>query len=92
MDMKIASIQYFDFAIAQIPFENADEVILIALKNMYSLIYYYIPTRFVLEKKKVVFDALLNLFASPNIKNNTKNIILDNIFEFLSDNSHLALA
>ena len=60
--------------------------------NLSSLIYYYIPTNQILEKKKVMFDILLGLLAKPEIDENTKVPIVDSLFAFLSDIEHLKLA
>jgi len=60
--------------------------------NLSALVSYYIPTRFVLEKKKAMFDVLIGLLANPQIENTTKIPIVDNLFGFLSDIEHLNLA
>jgi hypothetical protein len=57
--------------------------------NLSALVSYYIPTRFVLEKKKAMFDVLIGLLANPHIEGPTKIPIVDNLFGFLSDIDHL---
>lgn len=92
MDRKMSSLQYLDFVIRQIPFETVDQIIQSALMNLSSLVSYYIPTRFVLEKKKAMFDVLIGLLANPHIEQTTKIPIVDNLFGFLSDIGHITLA
>jgi hypothetical protein len=92
MDRKMSSLQYLDFVIRQIPYESVDQIIQSALMNLSALVSYYIPTRFVLEKKKAMFDVLIGLLANPQIENTTKIPIVDNLFGFLSDLDHLNLA
>lgn len=60
--------------------------------NLSALVSYYIPTRFVLQKKKVMFETLLNLLANEHIEQTTKIPIVDNLFGFLSDVDHIKLA
>ena len=60
--------------------------------NLSALVSYYIPTQYVIEKRKVMFNVLLGLLANPYIDNSTKIPIVDNLFAFLSDLEHLNLA
>ncbi len=60
--------------------------------NLSALVSYYIPTQYVIEKRKVMFNVLLGLLANPHIDNSTKIPIVDNLFAFLSDLEHLNLA
>jgi hypothetical protein len=92
MDKKMSSLRYLDFVVKQIPYETVDQIIQNALMNLSGLVAYYIPTHHVFEKKKVLFDTLLNLLASEHIDPNTKIPIVDNLFGFLSDIEHLNLA
>ena len=92
MDRKMSSLQYLDFVLKQIPFERVDQIIQVALMNLSALVAYYIPTQFVAEKKKAMFETLLNLLVSEHIEQTTKIPIVDNLFGFLSDIAHLQLA
>lgn len=92
MDRKMSSLQYLDFVLKQIPYERVDQIIQVALMNLSALVAYYIPTQFVAEKRKAMFETLLNLLASDHIEKTTKIPIVDNLFGFLSDISHLQLA
>ena len=92
MDRKMSSIQYFDFVIKQIPYESVDQIIQVALINLSALVSYYIPPQHVFEKKKIMFETLLNLLANESIEQTTKIPIVDNLFGFLSDIEHLKLA
>ena len=92
MDRKMSSVQYFDFVVKQIPYESVDQIIQVALMNLSALVSYYIPHQHVLEKKKIMFETLLNLLANESIEQTTKIPIVDNLFGFLSDLEHLQLA
>jgi hypothetical protein len=92
MDKKMSSLQYFDFVSKQIPYENVDQIIQVALMNLSALVSYYIPISHVIEKKKIMFDTLLGLLANEHIEATTKIPIVDNLFGFLSDVEHLKLA
>jgi len=85
MDRKMSSLQYFDFVVKQIPFESVDQIIQAALMNLSSLVSFYIPTQFVVEKRKIMFDILLKLLGNDAIDSQTKIPIVDNLFGFLSD-------
>ena len=71
MDRKMSSLQYLEFVIQQIPYETVDQIIQVALMNLSALVSYYIPTSFVLEKKKAMFDVLLGLLANEHIEQTT---------------------
>lgn len=60
--------------------------------NLSSLVSFYIPTQFVVEKRKIMFDVLLGLLANEHIDHSTKIPIVDNLFGFVSDIEHLKLA
>jgi len=89
MDRKMSSLQYFDFVVKQIPYESVDQIIQVALMNLTSLVSFYIPTQFVVEKRKIMFDVLLKLLGNDAIDSQTKIPIVDNLFGFLSDKDHL---
>jgi hypothetical protein len=92
MDRKMSSLQYFDFVVKQIPYETVDQIIQAALMNLSSLVSFYIPTEFVVEKRKIMFDVLLNLLCNEAIDPQTKIPIVDNLFGFVSDKDHLKVA
>ncbi len=85
----MSSLQYFDFVVKQIPYESVDQIIQVALMNLTSLVSFYIPTQFVVEKRKIMFDVLLKLLGNDAIDSQTKIPIVDNLFGFLSDKDHL---
>jgi len=60
--------------------------------NLSSLVSFYIPTHFVVEKRKIMFDVLLGLLGNEAIDAQTKIPIVDNLFGFLSDQDHLKSA
>ena len=60
--------------------------------NLSALVSYYIPSQFVIEKRKIMFNVLLGLLAQPHIDHSTKIPIVDNLFAFLSDLENLNLA
>ena len=76
----------------QIPYETVDQIIQAALMNLSSLVSFYIPTEFVVEKRKIMFDVLLNLLVNEAIDPQTKIPIVDNLFGFVSDKDHLKVA
>ena len=45
-----------------------DQIIQVALMNLSALVSYYIPHQHVLEKKKIMFETLLNLLANESIE------------------------
>ena len=60
--------------------------------NLRGLIEYYIPTNFVLEKKALMFNTLLQLLQKENLEETIRVPIVDNLFGFLSDIDHITLA
>lgn len=92
MDRKMSSLQFCDFIVKQIPYEQVDQIIQVALMNLSALVSYYIPTQHVLEKKRLMFETLMKLLSNELIENSTKIPIVDNLFGFLSDVTHLRLA
>ena len=81
----MSSLQYFDFVVKQIPYESVDQIIQAALMNLSSLVSFYIPTHLVVEKRKIMFNVLLELLGNEAIDAQTKIPIVDNLFGFLSD-------
>lgn len=51
--------------------------------NISGLIHYYIPSSHVFEKKKVIFEILINLIGREDIHASTKIPIVDNLFSFI---------
>ena len=43
MDQRISSTEYFNFTMAQLPLENDEEIVLIALKNLKDVVDFYLP-------------------------------------------------
>lgn len=92
MSKKMSSLQYFELVVKQIPNENIQQIITVVLGTLSALVAYYIPTRYVVEKRKVMYDTLLKLLSNKDLNNETKIPIVDNLFGFLSDVEHIALA
>ncbi len=59
--------------------------------NLKALIDNYIPAKHVLDKKRIMFETLLNLLMREDIEATTRVPIVDNLFGFVCDKAHLEL-
>ncbi len=60
--------------------------------NLKALIEYYIPADTVSDKKKVMFETLLNLLMREDLDDSTRIPIVDNLFGFVSHADHIQTA
>lgn len=89
MDRKMSSLKYVEFVQKQLPHENIDIIIDVALMNLRVLIANYIPVEEVAEKKNVMFGTLLTLMTKEGVP---KDSIVDQLFGFLSSEDNLRMA
>lgn len=64
------------------PRETVDQIIMVGVMNLKSLIAYYIPEDKVNEKKSSLFDLSLQLLSRDDL---SKDPIADSIFGFISN-------
>lgn len=60
--------------------------------NLSSLIGFYLPEHHVFEKKRVMFETLINLLSREDLEATLKVPIVDNLFGFISAKEHVELA
>jgi len=65
-----------------LPRETVDQIIMVGVMNLKSLIAYYIPEDKVNEKKSSLFDLSLQLLSRDDL---SKDPIADSIFGFISN-------
>lgn len=60
--------------------------------NLKALIGNYIPSNEVIDKKKQMFNTLVELLARDDIAETTRAPIVDELFGFIVDGDHVKLA
>lgn len=73
----MSSVEYFDIVLNQLPQEPIEEVLSTTLMRLAALIANYIPKNQISQRKKQMFDSLLNLLAKPDLAVDVKSPIVD---------------
>ena len=86
-DQQITSLDFIDFAVAQLPHETSELSVKTALTNLGAAVLYS-PTSMVRQKNSEVFKALNSLMQKTE-HTEIKSSIMDNIMNFAYENQDL---
>lgn len=78
--------------VSQLQHETVEQIISVALMNLSALISTYIPSNFIFEKKRVMFETLFKILQRSDIEPSLRIPLVDNLFAFVSDKKDIELA
>ena len=78
-DSVISAVQYMDIINSLLPQETNEDLINFIIRNLYSVVTYYIPHKFHSKYSNIAYKLIYNLLSRPNQSDDTIKVLISNL-------------